>query len=177
MTERKLYRSRSDQMLGGVCAGIADYFEMDPSIVRMLAVVLAVIGNFAVVIAYIVLWVVVPEEPPLEPATQSVAGDGQTSDAAQASTPPVAPTPSVTPTPPAAPAPTAPTAPYGTVVTEGVRTGVVWFGVILIVFGMALLADLVYPDLNLWGFWPATMLGLLIVASGVHTMVTKGGDA
>lgn len=179
MEGRKLYRSRDDQMLGGVCAGIADYFEMDASIVRMLAVVLAVIGNAAVVIAYIVMWIVVPETPLDQAAAQAPAAP-----AAGPTSPPPAATPfaaaSATSVEPPVPAPATTTAPPSTQLSAqvqgGIRSGVVWFGVILIVFGAMLLADLVYPDLSIWGFWPATLLGLFFIAGGIHTMLTKGGD-
>ncbi|MDK2896576.1 MAG: hypothetical protein PWP04_696 [Candidatus Atribacteria bacterium] len=59
---KKLYRSRQDRMLGGVCGGIADYFEVDTTLVRLIAVVLAIFGG-AVVIAYLIGWIIIPEEP------------------------------------------------------------------------------------------------------------------
>lgn len=59
---RKLYRSRKDRMIGGVCGGLAKYFNMDPTIIRLIAVLglVAVGGTF---LAYIILLIVVPEEP------------------------------------------------------------------------------------------------------------------
>jgi phage shock protein C len=59
---KRLYRSRKDKMIGGVCAGIAHYFDIDPTIVRLLAVVLLLAGGTAI-IAYIIAWIIVPEEP------------------------------------------------------------------------------------------------------------------
>jgi phage shock protein C len=60
---RKLYRSRTNRMVAGVCGGIAEYSNMDPTIVRVLLVVLAfVTGGFAL-LAYPILWMVVPETP------------------------------------------------------------------------------------------------------------------
>lgn len=61
---RKLYRSRDDRMLGGVCGGIANYFNIDPTLVRLLAVAAIFLAGSAV-LAYIVAWIVVPEEPRL----------------------------------------------------------------------------------------------------------------
>src|ERR1035437_4165052 len=58
---RKLYRSSREKMLGGVCGGIAEYFDVDPTIVR-LAFVLTVLAGGAGFIAYIIMWVVVPQE-------------------------------------------------------------------------------------------------------------------
>ncbi len=60
--DKKLYRSRSDRILGGVCGGIAHYFDVDPTIIRLLAVALIFAGG-AAVIAYILAWIIVPEEP------------------------------------------------------------------------------------------------------------------
>lgn len=59
---KRLFRSRSDRMIGGVCGGIAKYFNIDPTLVRLLFVVglLAVGGTFW---AYIIMMIVIPEEP------------------------------------------------------------------------------------------------------------------
>ncbi len=57
----RLYRSRSDVMLGGVCAGLARYLDVDPVLVRLLAVVMALSG-FGVAL-YVILWVLIPSEP------------------------------------------------------------------------------------------------------------------
>ena len=58
---KKLYRSLTDRKIGGVCAGLAEYFNIDPTIVRLLFVLglLLVGGTFW---AYIILWVVIPEQ-------------------------------------------------------------------------------------------------------------------
>jgi phage shock protein C len=55
---RKLYRSRTDSVIGGVCGGLAEYFNIDPVIVRVVAVLLLFSG--AGFIAYLILWLVVP---------------------------------------------------------------------------------------------------------------------
>ena len=59
--KKKWYRSRKDKMIGGVAGGIAEYFDIDSTIVRILFVVGLFMG--AGILAYIVLWIVVPEEP------------------------------------------------------------------------------------------------------------------
>jgi phage shock protein C len=61
--EKRLQRSRTDKMVGGVCAGVAEYFGVDPTIVRALWVVVTLLGG-AGVILYVILWVVMPQEPP-----------------------------------------------------------------------------------------------------------------
>jgi len=58
---KKLYRSRSDRKIAGVCGGLAKYFDTDPVLIRVLAVILLLCGS-AGLIAYIILWIVVPEE-------------------------------------------------------------------------------------------------------------------
>ena len=59
---RKLYRSRTDRKLGGVCGGLAQYFNTDATLIRVLFVVFALLGGPGLVV-YVVLWIVVPEEP------------------------------------------------------------------------------------------------------------------
>lgn len=59
---KRLYRSRNDRMLGGVCGGVASYFNIDPTLVRILAVATLFMGG-AGAAAYVVAWVIVPEEP------------------------------------------------------------------------------------------------------------------
>ena len=62
MTTKRLYRSRDERMIGGVCGGLAKYFNIDPVIVRVIAVVAALMALWGL-LAYIILWIVVPEEP------------------------------------------------------------------------------------------------------------------
>lgn len=59
---KKLYRSRQDRMIGGVCGGIAEYFEIDSTLVR-LAFLLVVFAGGAGVLAYIIGWIIIPERP------------------------------------------------------------------------------------------------------------------
>jgi phage shock protein PspC (stress-responsive transcriptional regulator) len=60
---KKLYRSRTDKKIAGVCAGIAKYFDIDPTVVRIIFVILLLPGGFPGLIPYLILWAVVPEEP------------------------------------------------------------------------------------------------------------------
>jgi phage shock protein C len=59
---RKLYRSRTDRKLGGVCGGLAQYFGVDATLIRVLFVVLAVLGGSGLIL-YLALWIIVPREP------------------------------------------------------------------------------------------------------------------
>lgn len=62
MNQKKLYRSKIDRMLGGVCGGLAEYLGLDPSIVRLIFVLVSIFGENGVLI-YIILWIIVPENP------------------------------------------------------------------------------------------------------------------
>ena len=59
---RKLYRSRTDRKIAGVCGGLAKYFGMDATMIRVLFVVLAVLGGSGLAI-YLAMWIIVPNEP------------------------------------------------------------------------------------------------------------------
>ena len=61
LREKRLYRQPKDKMVGGVCTGLGEYFEIDPVILR----VLFVIGLFMFwgFLAYIILWIIVPKSP------------------------------------------------------------------------------------------------------------------
>jgi phage shock protein C len=77
---RRLYRSRRDSILGGVAGGVADYLDVDPSIVRIVWAVLALVTGGLFLVLYIVMWIVVPQDPgsatgqPIGPAQGSVPG-------------------------------------------------------------------------------------------------------
>jgi phage shock protein C len=58
---KRLVRSRDDRMLGGVCGGIAEYFGIDTTLVRILVVVGSVLGFGSLVLAYVVGWILIPE--------------------------------------------------------------------------------------------------------------------
>ncbi|SDH20608.1 phage shock protein C (PspC) family protein [Alteribacillus persepolensis] len=60
---KKLYRSKQNRMLAGVCGGIANYFNVDPTLIRIITVVIAIITwGLPVPLAYIVLAIIMPNE-------------------------------------------------------------------------------------------------------------------
>ena len=59
---RRLYRSRKNRKIAGVSAGLAEYLNVDPTIIRVLFIVFAVMGGAGGLI-YLAMWLVVPEEP------------------------------------------------------------------------------------------------------------------
>ena len=58
--EKRLYRSTKDKILGGLCGGIANYFNIDPVIIRLIFVAVMFLGGWAV-LAYIIGWIIVPK--------------------------------------------------------------------------------------------------------------------
>jgi phage shock protein C len=59
----RLSRSRQDKKVAGVCAGLARYFDVDPSLVRIVWLVLTLCPPFPGIVAYIVCWIVMPLDP------------------------------------------------------------------------------------------------------------------
>jgi len=60
---KKLYRSSKQRMIAGVCGGLAEYFDMDVNIMRLLFVAISLLSVlFPMVIFYIIAWIVVPEK-------------------------------------------------------------------------------------------------------------------
>lgn len=62
---KRLYRSESDRMIAGVCGGLAEYFNIDPVIVRLIFFLLLLPGGLPGFIPYIALWVIVPTKSKL----------------------------------------------------------------------------------------------------------------
>ncbi len=58
---KKLYRSRRERMIAGVCGGLAIYFDMDPTWMRLIFVIFLLMGGSALLV-YLIMWVVVPLE-------------------------------------------------------------------------------------------------------------------
>lgn len=65
----RLYRSETDKMIAGVCGGLGEYLRLDPLIIRIFFVVLAITLNGTALLIYLLLWVLVP--------TRSALGQGQ----------------------------------------------------------------------------------------------------
>ena|ERR1041385_2226139 len=78
IARKKLIRSRRDRKIAGVCAGFAEYVDMDVTLLRVLTVCLGIVW-FPIVVAYVVMWIVVPEEPEIVVAPVSVQVPNQPS--------------------------------------------------------------------------------------------------
>jgi phage shock protein C len=132
LVNRRLYRSRTDTVIGGVAAGLANYLNTDPALVRVGWVVLALVTNGVGVLAYLVCWVAVPEEPKV--AAEPVIGpDGEPMPVVEA---PVEPRPH----------------------REG-RAGLV-VGVGLVLLGAWFLVREYLPPVNWNLIWPVVLIGI-----------------
>ncbi len=172
MAEKQLHRSRDDRMLGGVCGGIAEYLDMDPTIVRLLAVLITLVGNVAAVIAYLVMWIAVPEGPSGAALVAAQGRDVTMSEGTERSNAP-GPVPDAPPPPPPPPRhATAGASPahHETASGSGRGRGGVWFGAILVLVGVALLVQIFIPAIRLWEFWP-----VIIIVAGVLMILRSGG--
>jgi len=173
-------------MIAGVCGGLAEYFGVDPTIVRVAAVLLALADGLGIV-AYLILWIVVPEEGDRsmnEQGSSNQHGEGQPSEmppggAGAAATPgqepapptaaaqaPAAPPPAPPMPPPAQPQPPGQPAPHG----SGRRSAGVTGGIILIAIGLVFLVNIFFPAWDIWTLWP-----LILVIIGVVIIVRSVG--
>jgi phage shock protein C len=74
---KRLYRSRTERIFGGVCAGLGEYAEVDPTIIRLIWVVFTLLSRGVGLVAYIVAWIIIPEgqnETGLNPAQMASEG-------------------------------------------------------------------------------------------------------
>lgn len=153
----RLYRSVVDRRIGGVAAGSATYFDIDPSIARVLWLLLAFFSGGVFFVVYLVMWAVVPEEPyptgaAAAPTTASPSGEA--GDEAPA----------------AAPAGGAPASWPPAANAAGGPGGRVILGAILIVIGAWFLAAEFLPWLNWDLVWPIglVVIGILVLATALR---------
>jgi phage shock protein C len=171
MAER-LHRSRDDRMLAGVAAGVAETLDADPSIVRILWAVLAIVTGGVAVIVYIVMAIVVPEEPD---DLETVGGE----PAAAAGPPSAEPTSPMEPASPAEPAPSKRSAERAARRADrrarrrelvGSGRAAPFAGVVLIVIGGFFLLRQLLPWLGFHLWWPIALvtLGILLIVFAVR---------
>lgn len=60
---KKLYRSSTDKKIAGVCGGLAEYFGISPTVVRVIFIILLLPGGFPGLLPYLILWIVLPLRP------------------------------------------------------------------------------------------------------------------
>jgi phage shock protein C len=174
VNRHRLYRCRHDKRLAGVSSGLAEYFDVDVSLVRVLWVLSIFFGGIGILL-YIALAIIVPMEPEYLPqpgarAGEDPAGMAQAVGAVDAEGNPM--------TAPGVPA--APHAHTGWYAAEeahrhrsaGSGIGMTFFGLILILFGALALVDGYLPNWADSGriLWPAFILGVgaLLVATAIR---------
>jgi phage shock protein C len=143
--ERRLYRSRKNRVFGGVAGGLGEYFDIDPVFVRVIFVV-ATLAGAAGILAYIILWIVVPKER-LVYATNTTTTEGATNMSEGTSGEKQYP---------------------GYEYKRHRRNGSAMGGIILIVIGGLFLADNYLPHFSFSDTWP-----LILVAIGVGLILNS----
>lgn len=161
---RRLYRCRHDQRIAGVASGIAEYFDADPTIVRILWVLSIFLGGMGLLL-YIAMAIIVPLEP-----EQGFIGTGSPADAPTAGTPVEGAVPSQTGWQPAPS--THRHASHG-----GDGRGTLFVGMALVLFGALALIDAYLPGWADHGrfLWPAFILGIgaILVINAVRREPNK----
>ena len=160
----RLYRSTTDRMISGVAGGLADYLNLDPSLVRIIWAVLMVVTGGLFFLVYIVMWIVVPEGPgrvrgpwrdvTTPPPGGTVASDPVTGEPLAAQ-PPVGDSPATEPRP------------FSTR-HEGGGNGRLIFGLVLIGLGAYFLLRNYIPVIAWDRFWP-----VLLVLAGVALLLAS----
>jgi phage shock protein PspC (stress-responsive transcriptional regulator) len=143
---RRLYRCREDRRLGGVAAGVAEFFDLDPTLVRVLWFLSIFAGGFSILL-YVGLWIIVPLEP-LPAGGPSSPGTSDTT-----AMPVVRPEPEGHRH-----------APRG----DGSGRVATFFGIVLILFGALALIDALLPSwTDAWRYlWPLFFVGIGAVLVG-----------
>jgi phage shock protein PspC (stress-responsive transcriptional regulator) len=72
---KRLYRSRNDRIVGGVCGGLAGHIEVDPSIIRLVWIIVTLFSLGTGLIIYLAAWIIIPESP-RESTQQTTVTDG-----------------------------------------------------------------------------------------------------
>jgi phage shock protein C len=155
---RRLSRCRQDRLIAGVASGVAEYFDIDPTIVRLLWILSVFFGGLGLFL-YVAMAIIVPLEPEEVPAVGASAND----PSGEASVP-------------------SPTGWHSTPAAHRHATGstgrlVTFFGIALILFGALALLDAVLPAWADGGrfLWPAFVLGIgaILVVSAMRREPTE----
>ncbi len=187
-----LFRSRDDRMLAGVAGGLAELWDADPSLVRVGWVLLAIVTGGIALVVYIVMAIVVPDEPVgawSAPAPPPVIPGWVAPGAPPVGLAPTASFPTATAPAPGADAPSGWTVPMtprearraaraARRAARGDRVGGsagIVIGGLLVAIGAAFFAHELFPDLNLDLVWPLALVGLGVVL--LATSVTRGSGA
>ncbi len=78
--QKRLYRSTKDRMFAGVCGGIGEYLDVDPTLVRLVFVALTFLSSGSGIVIYIILMLIVPEQPFEKPKNRDWNADRDSVD-------------------------------------------------------------------------------------------------
>ena len=159
---KRLYRSAKSKVFGGVAGGIAEYFEIDPVIIRLLFVVIAFAGGGGAVV-YLILWIALPLEPITsfnmnmgsgEPFDAGTPGENNTADYT-----------------------TGTSAPFNMPVKPENRNSLIG-GIVLISLGIIFLANRFIPNINFSDLWPLVLviLGGVLIATSFAERKSKNNE-
>jgi len=153
-TSERLYRSKINKVIGGVAAGLANYFNIDIALARVAFVLLAFFGGGGVLI-YIVLWVVMPSDESINFNSQNNANSSNENDVYQQTD-------------------NNPTEFTANKIAKKSNTGLVT-GSILIFLGLIFLADKIMPWYNIADLWPLVLViaGVLMIKPNIFKQSKK----
>ena len=129
---KRLYRSKTHKVIGGVAGGIGEYLDIDPVLVRILFIVAFFAGGVGI-LAYIIAWIIIPEQP--RENTMTMPPESQ-----QPNVPPQ-PTPTSRP-------------------EETHRRGSIVGGLVLLVLGLLFLGQNFLPEFNFGDWWPLILVAI-----------------
>ena len=145
---RRLYRSRKDKMIAGICSGLGEYFEIDPTLVRIIFIVSLFLGGSGI-LAYIILWIVVPEEPYIAQSSDAAPHEEKPADEEKEKK----------------------DAAYHEAYEEHKNKRRNFFGSLLIIIGVLFLANNFLPRFDFGDYWPLILIAIgaaLILNSRNH---------
>jgi phage shock protein PspC (stress-responsive transcriptional regulator) len=73
---KHLYRSKKDRILGGVCAGLGEHLDVDPTVIRLIWAVVTALSLGTGIIVYILAWIIIPEQAPDDAILPAVESGG-----------------------------------------------------------------------------------------------------
>lgn len=185
----RLYRSRDDVVIGGVAAGVATSLDMDPSIVRIVWVLLALLTGGVAALVYLIMLIVVPQEPlaaePFGPepsgaqpfGAEPIGVAGTPSEPAQGAEPGAPGWSDAGTGAPMAARPVSRAEARRARRGERDAGGAIVFGVILILVGGYFLVRQYVPQIDLDVVWPiaVVVVGLLLLAGALRPGARSGG--
>ena len=177
--QRRLYRSEQDRLLTGLSGGMADYFDVDPTLMRLLWVLLAIFTGGVAIIVYFVMVVVVPTgsvpAPGIEPGPVGADDEPAAADAPGPDDEPAGEeAASQQASEPAAPGAAPTYQPYAPDRPSGSRSssmgGAAFVGLALVVIGVLALLDSLglLAQFDSWRLWP-----IILIAFGAFLIIRR----